>query len=167
MLGDDTLLRLDGGQLLLDAERCWSDVRAFLESDWSPAPLAGNAAALQAQAERLLALVRAPLLEGLEAPWALAARERLRRRFALTLAPIAQALEACDAAAACALYERALAADPLAESLARRLVALQLERGERAEALRAWLHCKAMLALYGTAPAAETVALARRAGLPV
>lgn len=166
LLGDDSLLRLDGGQLHLDGERCWSDVRALLESDWSPAAHQGDAVVLGMLAERLLGLVRGPLLEDVEAPWALAARERLRRRFVLALAPIAQALEACDAAAACALYERALASDPLAESLARRLIEARLARGERAEALRAWLHCKAMLALYGTAPAPDTLALARRAGLP-
>jgi DNA-binding SARP family transcriptional activator len=81
------------------------------------------------------------------------------------LAGIADKLEAHAPDAACGLYERALQADPLAESLARRLIRAQLARGERAEALRAWHHCKAMLALHGTTPSAETLTLVRDAAL--
>jgi DNA-binding SARP family transcriptional activator len=142
-------------------------VAALAQTDWSPQPHGDDTAALLALADRLLQLVGAPLLEGIDAPWALAARERTRRRFVLALAPIAQALEARAPQQACVLYERALQADPLAESLSRRLIAAQLARGERAEALRAWHHCKAMLSLHGAAPSSETVALARQAGFAV
>jgi LuxR family transcriptional regulator, maltose regulon positive regulatory protein len=164
-LGDETLLRLDGSHLQLDSQRCWSDVQALAASDWNPAQAAGDRDALVALAERLLRLVRGPLLAGTDAPWVLAARARMRQRFVLALAPIAQALETGAPHEACRLYEQALAADPLAESLTRRLIAAQLARGERAEALRAWHHCKALLALHGMAPAAETVALVRQSGL--
>jgi len=163
LLGDESLLRLDGGQLVLDRERCWTDVQALAEDDWSPEPFAEDAGALLALAERLLRVVRGPLLDGVETPWSMATRERARRRFVLALAPIAERLEALSPRQACRLYERALDADPLAESLARRLIAARLAHGERAEALRAWHHCKAMLALHGTAPAPETLALARGA----
>lgn len=166
-LGDDSLLRLDGGQLLLDRERCWSDVHALSSADWDVAPHRTNPVALNALAERLLHLVRGPLLEGLDAPWAQAAREQARRRFVLTLAPIAQALEPIAPADAVRLYERALQADPLAESLSRRLIALQLARGERTEALRAWHRCKALLALYDAAPSPATLTVVREAAFPV
>jgi DNA-binding SARP family transcriptional activator len=164
MLGDDSLLVLDGGLLLLDRTRAWTDVAALDEGAWEPAAGA-DAAVLQAQAERLLHLARAPLLDGLDAPWVLGARERTRRRFVLALGRIAESLEAIAPAPACRLYERALQADPLAESLARRLIRAQVARGERAEALRAWHHCKAMLALHGAAPSGETMAVVREAAL--
>jgi two-component SAPR family response regulator len=164
-LGDDTLLQLEGGRLHLDRERCWSDVAALDASDWSVAPHGDDAPALIALSQRLLHLVRAPLLDGLDTPWAMAARERARRRFVLALAPIAERLEAVAPADAARLYERALQADPLAESLARRLIALHLARGERTEALRAWQQCKAMLALHGAPPAPATLALVREAAL--
>jgi DNA-binding SARP family transcriptional activator len=164
LLGDDSLVVLDGSRLRLDRTRVWTDVAALAEIDWTPAADA-DAPALTALAERLLRLVRGPLLDGVDAPWALAARERVRRRFVFALAAIAERLEAHAPDAACRLYDRALQADPLAESLARRLIRAQLARGERAEALRAWHHCKAMLALHGTAPSADTVTLVRDASL--
>jgi len=63
--------------------------------------------------------------------------------------------------------ERALQADPLAESLARRLIAALLACGERAEALRAWHQCKTMLRLHGAAPSRDTLALVRQADFAV
>jgi LuxR family maltose regulon positive regulatory protein len=164
VLGDDSLLQLDGKQLLLDRSRAWTDVAALAEGHWEPAA-AADAPALLAQAERLLGLARAPLLDGLDAPWAMGARERTRRRVVLALGRIAEALEGLAPAQACRLYERALDADPLAESLARRLIRAQVARGERAEALRAWHHCKAMLTLHGTSPSNDTLAVVREAAL--
>ena len=157
---------IDGGLLLVDRTRCWSDVAALAVFD-PVVPAGDDVAALCARADRLLHLVPGPLLEGLDAPWALAERERARRRFVLALAPIAERLEAQAPREACRLYERALQADPLAESLSRRLIALQLAQGQRAEALRAWHHCKAMLALHGEALSDESVALARQAAFPL
>lgn len=162
-LGDDGLFVLDGGRLQIDRERVYTDVGAMAEQRWAPPPGA-DAQTLATLGQRLVDLAPGPLLDGSTAPWALAARERARRRFIAMLGGIAQALEALDGARACQLYERALDADPLAEALARRLIRVHLTRGERAEALRAWHHCKAMLALHGAAPAAETTTLAREAG---
>ncbi len=167
LLGDDSLLLLDGGQLLLDRERCWSDVAALAQTDWSPAVHGDDREALLGLAERLLSLVRAPLLDGQDAPWVLGARERARRRFVLALVPMAEQLSLVAPADACRLYERALQVDPLAESLSRRLMAAQLARGERSEALRAWHHCKTMLSLHGAWPSAATLTLARQASFPV
>lgn len=164
-LGDDTLLQLEGGQLQLDRERCWSDVAALALTDWSVAAHRDDAPALIALSRRLLLLVRAPLLDGLDTPWALAARERARRRFVLAVGPIAERLETLSPTDAARLYESALQADPLAESLWRRLIALQLARGERSEALRAWHQCKALLWLHGSAPSQATLALVREAAL--
>jgi len=164
-LGDDSLLVLDAGQLVLDRQRCWSDVAALAAT--SALTPGEDDQALLARAERLLQLVRGPFLDGLDTPWAMAARERSRKRFVLTLVPIAERLEAHAPHDACRLYERALQADPLAESLARRLIAALLACGERAEALRAWHQCKTMLRLHGAAPSRDTLALVRQADFAV
>ena len=89
------------------------------------------------------------------------------KRFGLHTMPVSNELSAAKLGEASRLFERALQADPLAESITRRLMALHLAQGERAEALRAWQHCRAMLILHGAAPAADTLALARRAGFAI
>lgn len=164
-LGDESLLLLEGAHLRLDPGRCWSDVKALTDTDWSPARHAGDVDALFALGERLLGLARGPLLDGVDEPWALAARERMRQRVAFALEAIAAAIEPQSAERSCALYQRALLTDPLAEGLARRLIAAQLARGERIEALRAWTHLRALLGLRGEAPSTATLTLVRRAGL--
>jgi LuxR family maltose regulon positive regulatory protein len=165
LLGDDSLVRLEGGQLLLDRARVWSDVAALsLLADQAEAAT-GLADSMQL-AQRVLSVVRGPFLPDAESPWAMAARERYRRRFVRTIARLAESIEAQAPEQAAHLYERALDVDPLAESLHRHLMQLFARGGEHAEALRAWRHCKAMLQLAaGLAPSAETQALAGRLGL--
>lgn len=171
LLGDATLLRLEGGRLSLDEGRVWSDVGALaaLMHELGPAaadPARADAAVWQRRAARLLDLMRGPFLAGDDSDWAVAARERYRRRFVLAVAQIAAPLEALDAAAAVSLFERALDIDPLAESLSRRLMQLHAARGERAEALRVWRACRAMLWVASSLePAPETRALAASLGL--
>jgi LuxR family transcriptional regulator, maltose regulon positive regulatory protein len=165
LLGDDSLLILDGGQLLLDRSRVWSDVGALAEQI-SRADQAHDLPSRQAAALALLDLVRGPFLPDTEGPWVTAARERHRRRFVNALSRLADAMEADAPAAAVQLYERALDADPLAESLHRRLIQLHAARGEQVEAARAWRHCQAMLALgAGLQPSADSLALVKRLGL--
>jgi LuxR family maltose regulon positive regulatory protein len=165
LLGDDSLLRLEGGQLLLDRTRVWSDVAALGTLADQAEATTGLAECMQL-AQRVLSLVRGPFLPDAESPWAMAARERCRRRFVRTIAHLAQGIETQAPEQAAHLYERALDVDPLAESLHRHLMQLFERGGEHAEALRAWRHCKAMLQLAaGLAPSAETQALARRLGL--
>jgi DNA-binding SARP family transcriptional activator len=78
---------------------------------------------------------------------------------------LAAQLEPRDMPAAIRLYERALDIGPLAESLSRRLMKLHGERGDRAEALRAWHPCCAMLSVAeGLAPSRETRSLAVQVG---
>jgi LuxR family transcriptional regulator, maltose regulon positive regulatory protein len=98
-LGDERLFVLDGGQLLADRTRVFTDVAALADGHWQPPPDA-DAAQLVVLGERLLQLAAGPLLDGMTAPWALTARESGRRRFVTMVGAIAQALEACDAAQA-------------------------------------------------------------------
>jgi LuxR family transcriptional regulator, maltose regulon positive regulatory protein len=165
LLGDDSLLRLDGGQLVLDRSRVWSDVGAAADL-MSRAEQALDLPARQSAALALLDLVRGHLLPDADAPWVLVARERHRRRFVITITHLAEGMEPDAPLAAARLYERALDADPLAESLHRRLMQLHAARGEQGEATRAWRHCQAMLALSaGVQPSPDSVALAKRLGL--
>lgn len=168
MLGDDRPLVLTAGLLRLDESFTWSDLAAFqhaAERAGTPAP---PGPLLQA-AEDLLALARAPLLEGDDEPWALAARERTRRRFAQALSSAAQQLaEAGPPAhgAAAPLLHRALEADPLSEPVARSLILLYLSTGQAHEARRVWRQTQAAMQLAGGPGTSEgLLALAHQHGL--
>lgn len=108
-------------------------------------------------------------MAGTEADWARTARERYRQRFVVAVGQLAARLEQHDDdEAAIALYQRALDIDPLAESLARRLVRLHADRGDRAEALRVLRGLCTLLRLdAGLGPSRETRALAEELGLPL
>jgi DNA-binding SARP family transcriptional activator len=167
LLGDMRLVHLEGGRLWLDAQWVWSDVaalHALLQHIGAGRDI--PLAQLQDWARQLLALMRGPFLAGEASEWVHAARGRYRQRFVVAVSQLADRLEPLDAAAAIRLYERALDVEPLAESLSRRLMKLHADRGDRAEALRAWRSCCTMLSLAeGLAPSPETRALAVRLGL--
>lgn len=167
LLGDLRLVRLEGGRLGLDPQWVWSDVtalRALLQQMGTghDTPLEQ----LQDWARQVLELMRGPFLDGDPSEWASAARGRYRQRFVVAVTQLAGRLEPLDAGAAIRLYERALDVEPLAESLSRRLMRLHADRGDRAEALRAWRSCCTMLSLAeGLSPAPETRSLAVQLGL--
>ena len=166
-LGDARLLLLEGGRLRLDERWCWSDVGALhaLLQDIGAAHGA-SLAQLHEWGHRLLGLMRGPFLAGEDADWVRAAREKNRRRFVVAVAQLAERIEPLDAPAAQRLYERALDAEPLAESLSRRLMRLHAGRGDRAEATRVWRACRTMLwVAEGMEPGRETRALAAELGL--
>lgn len=167
-LADPRLLRLEGGRLSLDERWCWSDVAALHHllnriGSAHGAPLER----LLDWARRLLALMQGPFLAAEDADWAVAARARYSQRFVMCASQLAGHIEATDPAAAAQLYERALDAEPLAESLSRRLIRLHAARGDQAEALRAWRTCQTMLrAAGGLGPSRETELLVAEFGLP-
>ena len=86
--------------------------------------------------ERAVALYAGDLVEGLYDEWLLAPRERLHSAYLGALSElISQARRRLDYSAAIAFAKRLLQADPLREDVARRLVALRYEAGDRAGAL--------------------------------
>jgi len=145
----------------------WTDVAALAAlmqqiGSAHGAPLA----TLQRWSTQLLELMRGPFLAGDEHDWAQAARSRYRQRFIVTVSLLAEHIEPLDDGAAARLYERALDMDPLAESLARRLMRLHARRGDHAEALRVLRMARTMLMLgAGLGPARETLQLAAELGL--
>lgn len=167
LLGDLRLVRLEGGRLWLDPSWVWSDVTA-LQALLQRVGLGQETPLekLQDWARQLLELMRGAFLAGETSEWANAARGRYRQRFVVAVSQLAGRLEPLDGNAAVRLYERALDVEPLAESLSRRLMKLHADRGDRAEALRAWRSCCTMLSLAeGLSPAPETRALAVQLGL--
>ena len=168
LTGAIEIVQLDGGNLGLAPGQVWSDVVALhIVAGRIEAAGSGTAPAeLDDLARELLALYRAPFLEHDEAPWVIEARERLRARFIGSVDRLGRLLEAVGAGAdTISLYERATDADPIAESLYRRLMQLHLSLGQPAEALRSYRRCRDMLSIMlGLAPSAETERLAREIG---
>ena len=166
LLGVADAIRVEDGKIMLDPRKVWVDAFVF-DRDVDAAQSAlksGDAAAVRAAGERLLARYRGPFL-GAEEPyrWSLATRDRLHHRFLRSLAAIARFHAGRGAhAEAIACYGRALEEDSLAEELYRDLMRCQLERGEPAEAARVYRRCREMLSIQlGIPPSAETESLFR------
>jgi DNA-binding SARP family transcriptional activator len=161
--GDDSLLRLEGGQLSFDSGRVWTDVDALLAlADRVGAADADPAHAMD-WAAQLLDLARGPLLPDDESPWVRTARERLRRRCAATAERLAAWLAPAQPALARELLQRSFDNDPASEPLARQLAGALASAGDRREACRVLSLCQATRALTGEAPVgSETRALFER-----
>jgi pentatricopeptide repeat protein len=162
-VGDVVLL--DEGKLSLNAKLVWTDVAAFehlteqCARQLSRAPLPEKMARLS---EALLALYQGELLKGeMEAPWLIAARDRVANKFLRTLKLLGDYWERQEAWEQVRnLYERALEIDNVAEEIYRRLIRCLARAGQPAEALRVYQRCRQMLALVlGIEPSAETDSL--------
>lgn len=167
LLGDDQLLRLEGGQLSFDPARVWTDVAALLAlaDDITHADAGTDAATLRQWAARWLETLRGPLLPEHDADWVRAARERLRRRAGRAAERLAALLAPGEPALARELLQRAFDADPASEALARSLALALLDRGDLREARRVLALCRSTRTLTGEAPLAdETLRLAARLG---
>lgn len=142
LLGDDEAVRLDHGRLGLNRQRVWVDSWAWAAGQ--PLPYAG------------------PLFGAAppELPWA-AQREALHLQFLRRCHAEGERLErAGRPGEALALFESALAQDPLDEAQHRGAIRCLLALGETAAARRAYERCRAQLqAGLGVAPAAATLAL--------
>lgn len=143
LLGDDQLLRLEGGSLAFDEARVWTDVGALLRLCDEIGAADGQAPDPRAPrwAGELLALARGPLLAEDHEPWIAPARERIRRRGSAAAERLAGWL--APAPLARELLQRVFDLDPASEPLACRLARLLAERGDRREALRVLRLCEA------------------------
>ncbi len=162
ILGNSNWLRVADGRTRLDREHVWSDAQAFWRA-CAAAEQAGergaSAADAREAAEAMLTLHRGVLLEGDdETPWVLGARERHRAAFVRATRAVVNTLHAHrQQDLGIALLEQAIAAEPLAEELAQRLMLTYTQRGQPAEALRVYRQLRQMLsALIGTQPSAAS-----------
>jgi DNA-binding SARP family transcriptional activator len=129
------LRRRLGERLVVEGERVslkdsggvWVDVREF------------ERLAASGEPEAALSLCRGELLEGVEAEWALAARERHRERVIELLEGLAGAAEGSgDARRAIEFTRRQVERDPFDEEAHRLLMRRLADAGDRAGALRAY-----------------------------
>jgi DNA-binding SARP family transcriptional activator len=153
LLGDDSLLRLEGGRLSLDARQVWCDVAAVA------AQLDG--ASLGAAPGGLPPWALGRFLDGDSAPWIGVARELWRRRLAHAAAAAGPSGPGLHGARdqLHALFD----ADPASEPAMRRLVELLARAGQAAEAQAVIALCDRARRLGGEMPlAGETQAWAAR-----
>jgi LuxR family maltose regulon positive regulatory protein len=163
----DDVLMLSEGKLRLSPAHVWTDVRAFerMVADCLEKLRRAKGFEIESAGETLLSLYAGDLLKGEpDAPWIIAARDRLRSKFLRTLKALGgfwEANEAWDKAQS--LYERVLEIDNVAEEVYRRLMGCYARAGRPAEALRVYRRCRQMLSVVlGIAPSAETETLCQR-----
>src|SRR5256885_7531671 len=118
----------------------------------------------EGEPERALALAKAELLQGLEAEWVDAARQRYLALADQTLSALAgEAQRAGDLEAALRHARGRVALDPLAEPANRELMRLLSEQGDRASALSVYARlCERYRRELRITPSHETRALAER-----
>ncbi len=169
LLAVDEAVVVGAGQVTLPASVVWSDVGALAELCDSIEQLAADAPAALAQrlAGELLHLYRGPFCDGDEEGWLVAARERWRNRFLAAAAILGQRLEQQQAwRQARALYQRALEAEPLAETSFRGIMRCEHALGDPNAAFSAYRRCRDMLSIVlGQQPSTETEKLAVELGL--
>jgi ATP/maltotriose-dependent transcriptional regulator MalT/DNA-binding SARP family transcriptional activator len=173
LLQDAHAVRLQDGKLSLDRTRCYVDVSDFellvrrIEAGNSdPVSSGSDSRNAGRQAGRLTALYRGHFLHNeREQPWMLPLREQLKSRFVRAAAQLGERLEGeGHVAEALALYERALAQEPTAERIYRRVMLIQVGEGRQSEAMTTYRRCRDMLSIVlGTKPDAETESLHRKA----
>lgn len=152
-------LRFAGGTLSLDPRFVRADAWSFerLAEHTAGALRSPESAALLAAGERLAALYRGPFLERIEAPWAIARRERLRARHLNLVRNLGRALENLGhESEALDLYRSGIEADPSLEAFHQYLLHALLRQGRIAEARAAYEHCRRLCAVFfGKTPPQE------------
>jgi DNA-binding SARP family transcriptional activator len=147
------LLRVNRAALTADLwefQRALADARAANDDDTKRAALS-----------RAVELYQGDLLAGLTYEWAEPAREQVRRVALDALAHLAElAATAGREDEAVTALERAIAVDPFAEEMYRRLMRLHFERGRFDAASRIYRQCRKALADIDADPDDETEALA-------
>jgi LuxR family transcriptional regulator, maltose regulon positive regulatory protein len=171
LLGREDALVLADGRLSLNPGCCWLDIWAFeheqnrVDSLLGPGIGAATDMEVEAAAARLMNLYRGPFLAGEdEKNWLLGRRQRLASQVFRSLIAIGERWESQGAPDRAELvYRRGVELDATSEPLYRRLMAVQLGRGHRSEALESYRRCHQMLAAtLSVEPSAETKSLYRR-----
>jgi DNA-binding SARP family transcriptional activator len=172
LLSDPNTVRLREGKLSLDPRRCYVDVWAFvslmsqIESAVRRTEIGRNSPEAADLARGVLALYGGPFLcSEREQPWMLPLREQLRSQMVRAADVIGGQLETLGRSSdALDVYERALAQEPTAERIYRRMMLVHLQEGRQSEAITIYRRCRHMLAIVlGTKPDPATESLHRRA----
>jgi len=155
LLGDEDAVLLSDNRLSLNPGKFWVDAWAFERV----AARIGKGAPTESDVQQGMELYQGTFLgEAASAPWALAAREKLRVKF-LRFATHASrlCLQEDRHEKALRLIDMGLEAEPLAEELYRSRMRCEAASGRRAEALATYRRCETMLAtVLGIEPSDET-----------
>lgn len=161
ILGHDDAIVLSDGKLTLDSRHCWVDAWAFdrLGRQYCDADCSfeGNPLAiLQLYHGHFLA-------REVEQTWLISYRDRLRSRYQRLVRTMGARFEQDRQwVAAAEVYERGIEVDNLAECLYQRIMICHQQRGEKAEALLAYRHCRDALSIVlGIAPSPSTEKIRR------
>ncbi|MEO5732645.1 MAG: bacterial transcriptional activator domain-containing protein [Rubrivivax sp.] len=167
LLGHDDALVLEVGRLSLEPKSVWVDCLAF--EQLVDSAFSGAAVTLSPRAatdlQRAVTLYTGHYLHDTEdEAWQLAYRSRLASKFKRSVLQLARhGIANRQRRQVRMLLERALELEPTAEDLARELMQMLLEDGERAAALRVFEQCRASIDQgFGVRPSAATLALRER-----
>jgi two-component SAPR family response regulator len=154
LLGHDSAVVRQDGQLSLDARACWVDV-------WAVEHLLARArkdAAGERDVRAALDLYRGPFLPGeADVPQAPALADGLRRRLLRAIAAQARHWEGTEPQKAADWYEEALRVDPCAEEVSRALMRVYRALGRPEAVAEVYERCRTALAeRRGQPPAPET-----------
>jgi LuxR family maltose regulon positive regulatory protein len=171
LLGSDDAVRLHEARVALNESVCWVDTLAFERAHQHAERLLREEAELSddqldSVARRLLALYPAHVLPGEEEKsWLVAARQRLASQMFRDLSSIGKCWEQrAQWERAELIYRRGVELEAVSEVLYRRLMSVQICRGDRAGALATYARCRQMLSFtLGVEPSAETEGMRRRA----
>ncbi len=166
LLGDDHTIVANEGRLQLSPELVWTDIQplrhALSEAGRRrDAKLAGNKivmAEAAATVTAVLQLYEGPYLQDEDGPpWLLAGREAIATAVRQALLTADLILDGSVDETLIPALERALAADPASEDLARSLMCALVRRGRHSEAVQVYRRLRQMLSLLlGIAPSSET-----------
>jgi ATP/maltotriose-dependent transcriptional regulator MalT/DNA-binding SARP family transcriptional activator len=159
LLGDNDLIRQQGGKLSIDRQKCWVDAWAF-EQRLAQTSLNGVATGDELGAlEQALAFYTGALLpEDSEEPWTVPMRERLRAKFIHALGNLGKLLEAAGRHdEAIAWYVKGLDADAIVEPFYQGLMRCYEKLDRRTEAIGAYRRLRQTLSVtLGLHPSASS-----------
>ena len=166
LLGDDETIVANEGRLQLSPDLVWTDIQllrhALLQAQRRrDEKVAGNKlvmAEAAATVTAVLQLYEGPYLQDEEGPpWLLAGREAIATAVRQALLTTDLILDGSVDEVLIPALEKALAADPASEDLARALMRALLRCGRHSEAVQVYRRLRQMLSLLlGIAPSAET-----------
>jgi DNA-binding SARP family transcriptional activator len=159
LLGDNDLVRQQGGRLSIDTQRCWVDAWAFERLLTSAPPERMVANDLPSPLQQAIALYGGSFLpDDAGEPWTVPARERLRARFIQALGVIGRQLEQHGRYDdAIGWYLKGLDADAIVEPFYQGLMRCYDKLDRRAEAVGAYRRLAQTLSVtLGLRPSAGT-----------
>ncbi len=162
---EDSIVATEG-KLQLSPTEVWTDIRPLLHAissaqirrDEHVAGIRPSSRDAVASVSSVLENYGGPFLADEEGPaWLLAGREAIATRVRQTLLTADTILDGGADAVLVPALQRALAADPTSEDLARALMRAHLRQGENGEAVRVYRRLREMLSLLlGIAPSPES-----------